>query len=233
MPLGYASVVRPGGLWAPRVMRRTRVRAGTTAMVCAFGLAGASIATAPASSAAPVPLAAGRHQCSFQDSQNGKTYRWVTLDHKRNVITHAVKRRVEKGTIFDRSVTKSTTTVVRASVSAGVRSSAEANTFFAKASIELSVNVASDHEHTTSQSVTDHYTIPAKPHARNFVFYDGVKYFNLTWHRRHCGLPYGSITRSGDLRTYNRAEFGGNVLCPHSRYKRGSEPYVATIAGGC
>jgi hypothetical protein len=118
-------------------------------------------------------------------------------------------------------------------VSAGVKTTAEANTFFAKASAEVSVNVAGDNEHTTSQSVTDHYTIPAKPYARNFVFYDGVKYFNLTWHRRHCGLPYGSITKTGDLRTYNRAEFGGNVLCPHSRYKRGSEPYVASIAGGC
>ncbi len=201
--------------------------------LAALALSPLTVAATASEAVQVVEAATASRQCTVQDSQNGVTHRWVTLDHKKNVITHAVKRRIEKNTRFDRSVTKTTTTVVRAEMTASSTVKAEAGAFFAKASAELSVSVAVGGEHTSSQSVSDHYTIPAKRHARNFVFYDGVKFFDMTWHRRHCGLPYGSITKHGDLKTYNRAEFGGSVLCPHSRYKRGSEPYTAALAGGC
>ena len=172
------------------------------------------------------------HSCNLDDAEHLRVKRWVTLDSHSYAITHADRVRLERGTSFDRTRTVSFTKKVSTRIEGSAEVHTEAGAFFAKASVTVKASVAHQRESTTTESVSDTFHVPARRHAHRYVFYQGVDYFKMHWHRLQCRLPHGEL-KKGRLRTYSRATFSGVVQCPHTRYRSGSEPYSAALAGGC
>lgn len=190
-------------------------------------------ATPPTLSNAPIASpAAASHSCTFQDAEHLRVKRWVTLKSHKYAITHADRVRLEAGASFKRTRSVTFTKQWKASISGSVEAHTEAGAFFAKASVTVKASVSGEKGETETTSVSDEFIVPARKHATKFVFYMGNDYFKMRWHRLQCRLPHGEL-KSGKLNTFALAKFSGVVRCPHSRYRPGSEAYVASLAGGC
>lgn len=171
--------------------------------------------------------------CRMSDWDDGgsRVFRRISLKKQAFAMTHAERRRIPGGVAFSRQVTMSKQTVVEASIKASSTVSADAGAFFAKASVEASIEVAARGSKTSSESITETFTVPQAPRARVFVFYTGVDTFAFRVHKRICSM--GQHDYYGTLRSFNKIKESGAVLCPHTRYRRGSIPYQVTMNAGC
>lgn len=171
--------------------------------------------------------------CRMSDWDDGgsKVFRRIGLKHKAFTMTHAERRRIPARVDFSRSVTMIKQTVVEASIKATATVKADAGAFFAKASVEAGLEVAARGAKTTTESITETFTIPRARKARVYVFYTGVDTFAFRVHKRICSM--GQHDYYGTLRSFNRIKESGAVLCPHSRYRKGSIPYQVTVKAGC
>lgn len=165
------------------------------------------------------------------DDGGGKVFRRIALRRSAFAMTHAERRRIPAGVAFSRSVTMAKQTVIEASIKASTTVSADAGAFFAKASVEASVEVAAKGSKTTSESITETFSVPRARRDRVFVFYTGVDTFRFRVHKRICSM--GQHDYYGRLKSFNPITESGAVLCPHSRYRKGSIPYQITINAGC
>ncbi|GAA4704572.1 hypothetical protein [Nocardioides conyzicola] len=206
-----------------------------TSVLATLTIALAVLAPGDASAQSPVATsssARGSHSCSTKDAEDLRVKRWVTLDSHTYAITHADRVRLDPGASFDRTRSVSFVKKVSTKLEGGAEVHSEAGAFFAKASVTVKASVAHLRESTTTTTVSDTFHIPARSRAQRFVFYEGVDYFRMHWHRLQCRFPHGEL-RSGRLKTFTRATFSGVARCSHSRYRSGSEAYAATLAGGC
>lgn len=181
------------------------------------------------------PAAAGTgemHTCTTPEIQNGKVMRRVTLKRKAFQMTHAERKRIPPRTEFSRAVTMATTKIVEASIKAHATVKADAGAFFAKASAEAGIEVAGRYQKTTSESITETFTIKPAKKKRLFVFYSGVDTFAFKAHKRKCSKA-GQQDYFGKLSSFNEIVETGAVQCPSSRHKKGSIPYQVTTAAGC
>jgi hypothetical protein len=80
--------------------------------------------------------------------------------------------------------------------------------------------------------VTEKFTVPASRHDREFAFFEGNEDFAFRLHKRTCHLD-GQKDYRGRLHSFSRVDESGAVLCPHSRYKSGSEKYQIALHSGC
>jgi hypothetical protein len=165
------------------------------------------------------------------DDGGSKVFRRITLTHKAFAMTHAERRRIPAGVDFSRSVTMAKQTVITASIKATATVKADAGAFFAKASVEAGLEVAAGGSRTTSDSITETFTIPRASRPRLYVFYTGVDTFAFQVHKRICSM--GQHDYYGRLHSFNEIKESGAVLCPHSRYRVGSTPYQITTRAGC
>jgi hypothetical protein len=207
----------------------TVLAALATASAVLVSVPGGVAVSAPAATSAS---ARATHSCSREDADKLRVKRWVTLDSHKYAITHADRVRLDPGASFDRTRSVSFVDKVSTNIEGGAEIHSEAGAFFAKASVTVKASVAHLHESTTTRSVSDTFHIPARKRAHRYVFYEGVDFFRMHWHRLQCRMPHGEL-KSGKLKTYTRATFSGVARCSHGHYKRGSEAYAATLAGGC
>jgi hypothetical protein len=182
----------------------------------------------------PVATAAtgAMHTCTTSEIQNGKVMRRIALAGKEFKLTHAHLRRIPRGVKFSRKVTMTTITVLSASIKASTSIKAEENAWFEKASVEASVEVAGSGSHTTKTSVSEKFTVPRARHDREFAFFDGNEYFGFRLHKRTCH-PDGQKDYHGHLHSFSSVDESGAVLCPHSRYKAGTQRYQIALHSGC
>jgi hypothetical protein len=171
--------------------------------------------------------------CRMSDWDNGgsKTFRRITLKHSSFQMTHAERRRIPRRVGFSRQVTMAKQTVVSASIEASASVKADAGAFFAKASVEAGLKVAAGGSSTKSTSITETFTVPKARRDRLFVFYTGVDTFRFRVHKRVCSN--GQHDSFGTLKSFNSIKESGAVLCPHSRYRKGSIRYQVTLKAGC
>jgi hypothetical protein len=171
--------------------------------------------------------------CRMSDWDNGgsKVFRRIALKHTAFTMTHAERRRIPKGVGFSRQVTMAKQSVVTASIKATATVKADAGAFFAKASVEAGLEVAGSGSKTTSSSVTETFTVPKAKRDRLFVFYTGVDTFRFRVHKRVCSQ--GQHDYYGRLTSFNEIKESGAVLCPHSRYRKGSISYQVALKAGC
>jgi len=191
-------------------------------------------ATLVAVTTAPSTAATGKMRlCRMSDWDNGgsKTFRQITLKHSAFQMTHAERRRIPANVGFSREVTMTKQTVVHASIEATAQVKADAGAFFAKASVEAGLKVAGGGSSTTGSSITETFTVSEAKRDRLFVFYTGVDTFRFKVHKRVCA--HGQHDYFGTLRSYNNIKESGAVLCPHTRYKKGSIKYQVTFKAGC
>ena len=165
------------------------------------------------------------------DDGGAKVFRTITLTHKAFAMTHAERRRIPAGVDFSRAVTMAKQTVISASIKATASVKADAGAFFAKASVEAGLEVAAGGSKTSSDSVTETFSVPRASRSRLFVFYTGVDTFAFQVHKRVCSM--GQHDYYGRLTSFNEIKESGAVLCPHRRYKVGSIPYQVTTKAGC
>jgi len=173
------------------------------------------------------------HQCHGTPDGSQPVYRWVTLVDQRNVVTHAELVYIAAHTDFDQGVSMETTDVVSAEASASASVHASAGVWLAKAETTVSASLKVFGSHTTRKTVDHHFTVHASKHRKRMAFFEGVRFFKLQWHYRNCNARPSPYYRHGRLSSYSAAPAYGNALCPHSRYKRGSMLYTATLAAGC
>lgn len=154
--------------------------------------------------------------------------RRIVLTYQQFGLTHAHLRRIPRGVTFKRTVTLETTNVLSASISASTTVKAEENAWFEKASVEATVRVGGAGSHTKKSSVSEQFTIAATKHDREFAFFDGNQSFAFKLHRRQCSRS-GQKDSYGRLKSFSASTRAGAVLCPHSRYKRGSQKYQIAL----
>ena len=216
--------------------RRPLARATAALTVVATGLiTGLTTTAVPAVAVPTTPAAAATAampHCTSSEIDQGAVKRAVQLRDRNFSVTHSVRKRVARGTEFSRTITLSSTDRVTASISGTTTVKADAGAFFAKASAEASVTLAGDKEKTTTSTLEERFTIPAKPRDRLFVFYDGVAVYKFRVHKRVCNRG-GEQDYFGRLRSWEKTYESGNVLCPHTRYRTNSPKYQIALAGGC
>ena len=213
----------------PRRPLRALVPAGLAALALPVAL------LVPAADAAPGragAAAARMPHCTSQQIDQGAVMREVQLRDRDFRVTHSVRKRVARGTEFSRTLTMGSTDQVTASISGTTTVKADAGAFFAKASAEASVTLAGNKQKTTTESLEERFTIPAKPKDRLFVFYEGVATYAFKAHKRVCNRG-GEQDYFGRLKSFEKTYESGNVLCPHGRYRKGSPKYQIALAGGC
>ncbi|WP_193611189.1 hypothetical protein [Nocardioides lijunqiniae] len=183
---------------------------------------------------APAQAATGAMRpCRISDWDGGKskTFRQITLKKSRFGMTHAVRRRIPAGVGFTRKVELTKIDVLSASLEASATVKADAGAFFAKASVEAGVKVGAAGSKTTSKSVTETFDVASAKRDRLFVFYAGYQTFGFRAHKRICN--HGQHDSYGQLRSFDVIDESGAVLCPASRYKKGSVKYQIARKGGC
>lgn len=182
----------------------------------------------------PAQAATGKMRlCRMSDWDDGKskTFRQIKLKHTAFEMTHAERRRIPRGVGFSRQVTMTKQTVVTASIEASATVKADAGAFFAKASVEAGLRVAAEKADTGTRSITETFTVPKAKRDRLFVFYTGVDTFRFRVHKRVCA--HGQHDYYGTLGSFNSIKESGAVLCPHTRYRKGSIRYQVTLKAGC
>jgi hypothetical protein len=172
------------------------------------------------------------HTCTTPEIVNGKVMRRITLEHKKFALTHARLRLVPGGVGFSRSVTMKQIDVLEASIKASASIKSEAGAWFAKASVEASVEVAGRYQHTKETDVTEKYTITKAKRDRTFAFFEGNEFFTFKAHRRTCSRA-GQHDSFGTLKSFGLVDVSGAVRCPHARYKAGSLRYQIALHSGC
>ena len=205
--------------------RRRRPLVPAALLVLASGLVVATPATV-------VATTGEMHTCTHDEINNGKTMRSINLKHQAFKMTHATRKRIPARTEFSRAVAMTKRDVVEASIKATATVKAEAGAFFAKASVEAGLEVAGRYEHTTETTVTDTFRINPARRQRVYVFYSGVDTFAFKAHLRKCNRQ-GQQDYYGRLSSFNEIDETGAVLCPHSRYRKGSISYQVTTKAGC
>jgi len=209
-------------------MNNPRTRKSTLAM--ASLLAASSLLVVPAG---PATADTGEMRaCTTEERRDGYVMRSVALTHKAFQMTHAERKRIPAGVGWSRSVTMSTTKVIAASIGGSATVKADAGAFFAKASVEATVSVATNGSKTSADSTTETFTVPKASFDRVFVFYTGNDVFAFRAHKRKCNLG-GQDDYWGNLTSWNVIDESGAVRCPHSRYRKGSIPYQVTLGAGC
>ena len=121
-----------------------------------------------------------------------------------------MKVRIPAGVAFRREVTMQKMTVLKAMFEASATVSADAGAFFAKASAEASVKVGGEGSRTTTETVTETFSVPKAKVDRVFVFYTGNDYFRMRTHRRTCNRG-GQDDYFGRLRSFNVIKENGAV----------------------
>lgn len=184
--------------------------------------------------AAPAAQAAtgAMHHCTTDEINNGKVMRQIRLKHKRFGLTHARIKLIPAGVSFSQKVTLKKIDMLEASLKASASIKSEAGAWFAKASVEASVEVAGRYQHTSETSITETYTIPKASHDRSFAFFDGHESFTFGAHRRTCSRA-GERDSYGTLKSFGLVDVSGAVRCPHSRYRSGTLKYTIALHSGC
>ena len=172
------------------------------------------------------------HQCRSDEINNGKVMRKITLTNRSFKMTHATRKRVPARTEFSREVALTKRDVVEASIKATASVKADAGAFFAKASVEAGLEVAGRGEKTQESTVRDTFVIRPARRQRVYVFYSGVDTFGFKVHRRKCDRA-GQHDSFGKLNSFNSIDETGAVLCPHTRYRKGSISRQVTLRAGC
>jgi hypothetical protein len=200
---------------------------------CALIVSSLVVALSPACVPVSAHASTGQmHTCTSDEISNGKVMRQITLANKQFGLTHAHLRRIPRGVKFKRTVTMETTNVLSASIKASTTIKAEENAWFEKASVEASVEVGGAGSHTTKTTVSEQFTVPKARHDRMFAFFDGNEYYSFRMHRRKCSRA-GQQDSYGKLKSFSKVDESGAVLCPHSRYKSGSQKYQIALHSGC
>src|SRR5262245_10407439 len=122
-------------------------------LISSFGLT-ATLPTADAATAHDTSSARGaafRH-CLMSELEAGKVLRFAKVSHKKFVVTHALLRRIARGTTFSRSVTLSNVKTLKSSLSGTATIKAEGGIWAAKVSATVGTTVAKDKTSTTSSS---------------------------------------------------------------------------------
>ncbi|CAN5528012.1 hypothetical protein BH11ACT8_BH11ACT8_17270 [soil metagenome] len=195
--------------------------------IAAVAIAGLTVVGAPAqaSTGAIKP-------CTAHDMSQGHTYRKVTLTDRSFKMTHAFRKRIPRGVNFTRTVTMESQTVITASMKLTASVKADAGAFFAKASVEAGVEVAGSGSKTSKDTVSEVFDIPKSSMDRLFVFYAGNDTFQFRVQKRYCQQG-NVIDTKGTLGSFRNIEESGAVLCPHSRYRAGSDKYRIARDAGC
>lgn len=201
-------------------------------LVSSFGLTSTLPAAGAASTTENSATRSAARPCLMSEMEKGKVLRFVSTSNRKFLLTHAVLRRVARGTTFSRAVTLSNVRTLKSSISGTATVKAEGGIWAAKVSAEVSATVAKDKSSTTSSSITESYTIPATSKDRVFVFYSGRTTYRMSLLRRYCHHGGQTDTR-GTFNTYRTVDDSGNVLCPRSRYGKNTIRYQIALQGGC
>lgn len=210
---------------------RTRALNGVGAVAVALAMTAATTTAITAGSALTGAAdAASVSQCTGQDKVILK--RVVGL--KRSFqATHLLIVNLAANTSYSQSTTLDESQQLTASTNMESSVGIEAGWAFAKIHADVSVSVATEGSTTSAKSETRTISIRATKKRHRYIAYSGNTYFQARWHVIDCSrAPGHGVDKMGPIHTFG-AEEVGTVMCPRTRYKKGSEDFQIALQGGC
>jgi hypothetical protein len=147
-------------------------------------------------------------------------------------ITHTQGVSLSPGAGFHQSETIEYENTISAGLEATTEASVKAGVILAKASVTIGLKLSAAGSHTSRNSITREWSIPAGRGVRKYILWAGVYQYRGKYSYHVCnasGRTYS--TSNGTWRSF-RSPWYGATLCGGA-YKAGSFEYNAVRVGGC